>query len=51
MAHALSDEEAGRQILGIFVRNKVQASGTLRRIRAPRTWPYPFNGFASIAGL
>jgi hypothetical protein len=32
MAHALSDEEAGRQILGIFVRNKVQASGTLRRI-------------------
>ena len=32
MAHALSDEEAGRQILGIFIRNKVQASGTLRRI-------------------
>ena len=32
MAHALSDEEAGRQILGIFVRNKVQATGTLRRI-------------------
>ena len=32
MAHALSDEEAGLQILGIFVRNKVQASGTLRRI-------------------
>jgi hypothetical protein len=32
MAHPLSDEEAGRQILGIFVRNKVQASGTLRRI-------------------
>ena len=31
MAHALSDEEAGLQILGIFVRNKVQASGTLRR--------------------
>ena len=27
MAHALSDEEAGRQILGIFIRNKVQASG------------------------
>jgi hypothetical protein len=32
MAHALSDEEAGRQILEIFVRNKVPASGTLRRI-------------------
>ena len=32
MAHALSDDEAGRQILGIFIRNKVQASGTLRRI-------------------
>ena len=32
MAHALSDEEAGRQILSIFVRNKVTASGTLRRI-------------------
>jgi hypothetical protein len=32
MALALSDEEAGRQILGIFVRNKVAASGTLRRI-------------------
>ena len=32
MAQSLSDEEAGRQILGIFIRNKVQASGTLRRI-------------------
>ncbi len=32
MPHALSDEEAGRQILAIFVRNKVQATGTLRRI-------------------
>ena len=32
MAHALSEDEAGRQILGIFIRNKVQASGTLRRI-------------------
>ena len=32
MAHTLSAEEAGGQILGIFVRNKVQASGTLRRI-------------------
>ena len=32
MAHALSDDDAGRQILEIFVRNKVQASGTLRRI-------------------
>jgi len=30
MAHALSDEEAGLQILGIFVRNKVQGSGMLR---------------------
>ena len=32
MPHALSEEDAGRQILGIFIRNKVQASGTLRRI-------------------
>ena len=32
MPQALSDDEAGRQILGIFIRNKVQASGTLRRI-------------------
>jgi hypothetical protein len=32
MSHAISDEEAGRQILSIFVRNKVTASGTLRRI-------------------
>jgi hypothetical protein len=32
MAQTISDDEAGRQILGIFVRNKVQASGTLRRI-------------------
>jgi hypothetical protein len=32
MAHSLPDEEAGRQILSIFVRNKVPASGTLRRI-------------------
>jgi hypothetical protein len=32
MPRALSDEEAGRQILSIFVRNKVPASGTLRRI-------------------
>jgi len=32
MTQALSDEEAGRQILSIFVRNKVTASGTLRRI-------------------
>jgi hypothetical protein len=32
MARAFSDEEAGRQILSIFVRNKVPASGTLRRI-------------------
>jgi hypothetical protein len=27
----LSDEEAGRQILGIFTRHKVPASGMLRR--------------------
>ena len=32
MAHAISDEEAGRQILSIFVRNKVQAGSVLRRI-------------------
>ena len=32
MPQTLSDEEAGKQILGIFVRNKVQASGVLRRI-------------------
>ena len=32
MPHALSDAEAGRQILSIFVRNKVQPSGVLRRI-------------------
>ena len=32
MAQAISDDDAGRQILGIFVRNKVQATGTLRRI-------------------
>jgi hypothetical protein len=31
MIHATSDDEAGRLILGIFVRNKVQASGALRR--------------------
>ena len=28
---AISDEEAGRQILSIFVRYRVPASGTLRR--------------------
>jgi len=32
MTRALTDEEAGRQILSIFVRNKVPPSGTLRRI-------------------
>jgi hypothetical protein len=32
MAQMLSDDEAGRQILSIFVRNKVQPGGTLRRI-------------------
>ena len=31
MPLALTDEEAGRQILGIFVRYRVQANGTLRR--------------------
>ena len=31
MPLALTDEEAGRQILGIFVRYRVQAGGTLRR--------------------
>jgi hypothetical protein len=32
MARALTDDEAGRQVLSIFVRNKVVASGALRRI-------------------
>jgi hypothetical protein len=32
MSRALSDQEAGLQVLSIFVRNKVPASGTLRRI-------------------
>ncbi len=32
MARALSDVVACRQVLSIFVRNKVVASGTLRRI-------------------
>jgi hypothetical protein len=31
MAHALSDEEIGRQILGIFMRYNVAANGTLPR--------------------
>lgn len=31
MANALSDEEAGRQILGVFMRNKTPANGILRR--------------------
>ncbi len=31
MPPALSDQEAGRQVLGIFVRYRVQAGGTLRR--------------------
>ena len=31
MPIALTDEEAGQQILGIFVRYRVQAGGTLRR--------------------
>ena len=31
MAHAMSDEDVGRQILGIFMRYNVPANGTLRR--------------------
>jgi hypothetical protein len=31
MADPLSDDEAGRQILGVFMRYKVPASGVLRR--------------------
>ena len=31
MPHALTDDEAGRQILSIFVRYRVQSGGTLRR--------------------
>lgn len=31
MAITLTDDEAGRQILGIFVRYRVPAGGTLRR--------------------
>lgn len=31
MAHTLSDDDIGRQILGIFMRNKVPANGVLRR--------------------
>jgi hypothetical protein len=31
MALPLSDDDVGRQILGIFTRNKIQPSGTLRR--------------------
>ena len=31
MAHTLSDEEASRQILDVFMRNKTPANGILRR--------------------
>jgi len=31
MPITLTDEEAGRQVLGIFVRHRVPAGGTLRR--------------------
>jgi hypothetical protein len=31
MAQVPSDEEVGRQILGVFLRNKIHAGGTLRR--------------------
>jgi hypothetical protein len=33
MSHALSDEDVGRQILGIFIRYNVPANGTLMRSR------------------
>ena len=31
MAQVRSDEEVGRQILGVFLRNNIRADGTLRR--------------------
>ncbi|MGA8747565.1 MAG: hypothetical protein WB563_02110 [Pseudolabrys sp.] len=31
MAKVPSDEDVGRQILGVFQRNKIRAGGTLRR--------------------
>ncbi len=31
MAQVQSDEDVGRQILGVFLRNKIRAGGTLRR--------------------
>jgi hypothetical protein len=31
MAQVRSDEEVGRQILGVFMRNKIRAGGILRR--------------------
>ena len=31
MAYDLSDEEVGRQILSVFMRNKIAANGILRR--------------------
>ena len=31
MAQVPSDEEVGRQILGVFLRNKIRAGGILRR--------------------
>jgi hypothetical protein len=31
MAQVRSDEEVGRQILGVFLKNKIRAGGTLRR--------------------
>lgn len=31
MTQVPSDEEVGRQILGIFLRNKIRSGGTLRR--------------------
>ena len=31
MAKVPSDEDVGRQILGVFLRNKIRAGGTLRR--------------------
>jgi hypothetical protein len=32
MSQHLSEQEAGRQILGVFVRHRLQPGGTLRRI-------------------
>ena len=31
MSHAISDDDVGRQILGVFMRNRIPASGMLPR--------------------